>query len=376
MRKPFLFLLTLLLPFSVQAQNVDYIPPPMFDDPTPPMVRPESQTGNIVEPKVSPHDSYADYNSKKVDEKPVAIPVSPKAPASPVIAQQPVSKMSPIIDGDPAIDKPSIGKVKKTYVKPVSKPAAPAPKVVQMPAPPPVKPQPPIAKNKDEIVSSAKTTDKELVPLSAAFPEKDNKPGAKGQIPTSAKTTSKGVVTGPKTMPAVPTQIVEEQKVYQDLTAPLHPEKTILELHQERVEEEKSRTEESNNIDKAPEHSSAPPVQFDETKQNVLKKTLPFIKGQLELPQNDLSLMALGIAAELGQRKGWRLLIKSYATPNNDEPNGERRIALSRVLSLRKALLEAGTPPNLIDVQAEGREPSGNDNPDRIDVYLFDPLKK
>ena len=39
---------------SAHAQDAGYAPPPMFEDMTPPMVRPDpGQDGNIVQPRVS-----------------------------------------------------------------------------------------------------------------------------------------------------------------------------------------------------------------------------------------------------------------------------------------------------------------------------------
>lgn len=417
MKKSYLLLLALAWiasPDAVQAQDSTYTPPPMFDDPTPPMVRPETTTGNIVEPKKSTREPAVDYKPVQPAVPPIA-PVVPQppayvAPAQPLEEQPLPSMMIPILEGDPATTKaPSATQPAKPVVKAPTKPAMVRKKDKPTP-PPPVKPVPPVkAAQKKE--PAAIVPDAVLAPLPTPAPEPVTvSPAETPVVPASvvnapivvdapkpvapiaiepqkpitqpaAKITNKGVVTGPKTMPAVPTKSVEEEETFLDLTAPIRPEKTILELHQERMEAEKNKDKKkkdksSDTLTPLVPASAESAQPFDDSKQGALKKILPYQPGQITLADGDLAAISSGVAGELSGRPTWRILIRSYATSTGVGLSSERRIALSRVLALRKALLDQGIEASRIDVQSEGADTNAKESGDRIDLYLFDPAKK
>ncbi len=345
------------------AQDDSYVPPPMFEDD---QVRPKSDTGNIVEPRASSMDSV----------KP-APPLAPTAPTAVQVPQQP-KFMQPIVEGKP--DKPEkktpvVKKPKKPEAVKVEKPEkSETPPTAMTAAPVPVPPKKPMAPVKE-----------------ATKPEEDkpSAPTVKAPAPAS-KVTSEGVVTGPKTMPAVPTQTVEQQVL--DLTAPIPgaptprgPEElpegeTIMERHQHQVQSEQKKDEQvqvDENI-AAAMANNVTPAEFESDKaQKVLKKILPFQPGQIELTEPDLLSIGAGIMKELNKRDHWRIQIRSFASSDGKGINADKRIALSRAIALRKSLVKQGVRPSRIDVRAEGNLPAPvGESSDRVDVYLYSPVEK
>ncbi|PZO77773.1 MAG: hypothetical protein DI626_12225, partial [Micavibrio aeruginosavorus] len=152
-------------------------------------------------------------------------------------------------------------------------------------------------------------------------------------------------------------------------------EPTIMERHQTQLEAQKNDT-----AVKPPEHvvprpdPNVTPARFAPNDQGVLKKTIPFEAGQIGMKGEDVNPIAAGVVAELdGKEKAdWRVQIRSFATPHGAGLSSDRRIALSRALSLRSALIEKGVPASRIDVMAQGLEiESGEQAGDRIDLYLY-----
>src|SRR5690606_5456963 len=106
-----------------------------------------------------------------------------------------------------------------------------------------------------------------------------------------------GYVTGPKTMPAIPTQNVDAVEVF----APEEAQGlTILERHQrqtkakkEAAEKERIEKEEAKRL--AKEAAEAAPEGYEKAGQGVLKKILPYPAGQVTLAETDMDAVAEGV---------------------------------------------------------------------------------
>jgi outer membrane protein OmpA-like peptidoglycan-associated protein len=181
-------------------------------------------------------------------------------------------------------------------------------------------------------------------------------------------------IQGPKTMPALPTQSVDQQQTFEAKDAPKE-ETTILERHQQEALKEKR--EEIKPVVPAPKANVAP-ASFDKSGQEALKKTIPFQQGQIGLSSDQIDPLAAAVVKQLDarEREEWRVQIRAYATPYGTGVSSDRRIALSRALSLRSALIAQGVPAARIDVLAEGLQSDNPKQPDRIDLYMYGPEAK
>lgn len=348
------------------AQDPGYAPPPMFDEPAPlpppvsipprqsPAQQPVRQDGRaLVAPRVSP----------RVDLSRPAVPH-----ANPTAGT--VKKMAPILEKRTSAQVTRKEKEKekeKAVPVPPKKPGAPeqAAKIEVPATPAPV---------------TVKTPEAKKTSTTATAKHESNAPQvtAKPIAPKPASVVKhEGYVTGPKTMPAVPTQSV-------DAVAVFSPEEdqglTILERHQRQ---EKAKKDEVKKVaeDKAAakklaeEQAAAPPEGYEKTAQDALKKILPYEAGAMELAQPDMKAVADGIASELSKRPQWRVQIRSYASGQDGTLGSDKRIALGRAMSLRKSLLDQGVAPDKIDLRAEGKPTDATQLDDRIDLYLFGPAK-
>lgn len=117
------------------------------------------------------------------------------------------------------------------------------------------------------------------------------------------------------------------------------------------------------------------PATFDNGGQNGLKKIIPYEPGQIGLPAAETDAIAAGVVQELDAegKKAWRVQIKSFATPHGAGISSDRRLALSRALSLRSSLIAQGVAASRIDVLAEGLQTDNTGPADRIDLYLYGP---
>ena len=299
------------MPALAQA-DAGYSPPPMFEDMTPPMVRPEKPTGNLVEKKVSPPPVV-----EKVQEKPVV--VAPRVSVNP--------------------DAPKIRPIPIPPKKPAAVPATP----------------------------------QASVPSAPGF----------------EKPKYESAIKGPKTMPALPAEKVDTQVLYngdEDKGA----QQTIFERQQKiAAEERKTATqavapvsankasdktvEPIDPVVPRPKDASAA-VRFETETQQALKKIIHYEPGQIRLVEDLTNSIAAGVVQELDaeDKKDWRVHIKSYATPHGDGISSDKRIALSRALSLRSSLIEQGVAANRMDVLSEGIPADGTKGKDRIDLYLYE----
>lgn len=349
------------------AQDSGYVPPPLFDD----QIRPHSDTGNIVEPRVSTRDEV-------VSSTPVIAPTAPSIPEVPEDVAAPAEQLpqilKPIIEERKSPRQPEIKKAVQD--SPAIKPAKEIVKALP-PAPPkkPSVPEPSVAKIESQ-------------PKPEPLPEKAAETKPPSQPRPASKVTSAGVVTGPVSMPSVPAQAVEVLETATNIAPSTDDDGlTIMERHQRQIRSEKNDSAPAKKADlkkvtieaaKADPETSVAPAGFEVGEaQDVMKKMLPFQPGEIDLAENDAAAIGAGIKQELQKRDHWRIQIRSYATPFGDGVSSDKRISLSRAIALRKALVDQGVRPSRIDVRAEGSAsmPEGKSG-DRIDVYLYKPSDK
>ena len=384
---------SLALVSPVQAQqDAGYAPPPMFDDMTPPMVRPQGQDGYLVTPKASPNTPLPEPTPQRA---PVVVPRVSVDPDAARPAHAPAS----VPTTAPTIAKPPVAPVKPVApATPVTTPAVAAPPVTA-PVAPPAKPEmmKPIVEEtyikrekpssktqtkkasgeepRTEAVGKPKATPSPSKPVQPAKPEaSDSKapppPSAEAPVIEPVKRDpSQSAIQGPKTMPALPAGTVDQQVTFEE--APETPE-TIMERHRKEVQGQKEET--LKPIVPAPNPNVAP-ASFEPSEQGVLKKIIPYQPGQIGLAAADADPIVAGIVKQLDahERENWRIQIRSFATPHGTGLSSDRRIALSRALSLRSTMIAQGVPASSIDVSAEGLQATPSGPPDRVDVYLYGP---
>lgn len=406
----------------VLAQNdPGYAPPPMFEDMTPPMVRPEGRDGYLVVPKKSDNTKLPSAPAPTASEKPSvviprvsvdpdAVPVQPRqaqpqpapapvvapvAPTPPVAVQQP-KMMQPIIEEAAPTPQPAPRKVSR----PPEKVAVPAPKPAAVPAP--VPPQKPVIETAKEQTPAVPATPvappapkEELVqestppPLPPVAEKPVNKPVEKlveetpptppvpvknaepprtaGPVPRDPDVSA---IKGPKTMPSMPASNVDQQVMFDTAKAP--EEETLLQRQQKEPKEEATLT--PKPFVPAPKAGVAPAT-FEPGEQGALKKTIVYKPGQIGLSDAEVDPVAAGVVNELDkdEKKEWRVQIKSFATATGTGLSSDRRTSLSRALSLRSTLIAQGVSASRIDVLSQGMDTDGKGPEDRIDLYLYGP---
>lgn len=75
------------------------------------------------------------------------------------------------------------------------------------------------------------------------------------------------------------------------------------------------------------------------------------------------------VAKQLSHNDNLRVTLVAYASAAGDQASTARRVSLSRALSVRAYLIDAGVNNMRINVQAEGDKNPGGD-PDRVDLVL------
>lgn len=418
---------------QVSAQDA-YVPPPMFEDMTPPMVRPEPKAdGMIVEPKSSPNTVLPPSGqprpaivTPRVSVDPDSAQAPALVPAPPIPVQPPAAMQAPAAEPvSPPVQQPAPPKmmqpiVEETYIKREKPVAKSTQKEAQKeeaktqpvkPVVPPRKPSLPVQDASKPIVPPSSTTapaEQVVVPpvpvesapapvipapqpsapvvipsppeaLPVPAPTTPSVPAAK---PSSADDRTQPVkrdpkvsaIQGPKVMPSLPVQGVEGEVTYQ--AAPDNASETILERHQKEVETPEPKKE-MVPIVPAPK-AGVTPATFDKGEQDALKKSIVYAPGQIGLVAADADPIAAGVSTELDkeEHKDWRVQIRSYATPHGSGLSSDRRIALSRALSLRTELIRQGVAAGRIDVLAEGLQTDAGKPGDRVDLYLYGPKKE
>ncbi len=209
------------------------------------------------------------------------------------------------------------------------------------------------------------------------------KPGRKPPVPqkyTKAKVTpapspateqpkaSSGVVTGPKTMPAVPAQDFEAETVYHDDDGQL--EGAILKRHTEAIEHDEPEVEVvAPEVD---EQTLGMLSVYTSDDGQAQKVTIPLAQGQTEVTTKMLVAVQAKSHEILAENPSWRLQILSYATPFDQGQSSDRRMSLNRALSVRDALLQQEIEARKIDVRALG-DKTKTEPKDRIDLIFYAP---
>lgn len=305
----------LLIVASAQAQDT-YIPPPLFEAPQAvpaqdPAFQPRYSPYTPPSRRTTPPDTAEKYTN---DKNPLLPPV--------------------VTDGDPAVKKSAPKQT--TFSKPpmpIAKPAIP---------PPPVQPEQAVVVPR-QVIAPTKAVKKER-PVAA--PSSRHLP--------AARITSEGVVTGPKTMPSVPTTDVSTESTF---TTDLPAAQTMMERHQTQSQA-------------APLPAMTATEALPTRRQSVKTLSLPFEKGGANLESPPLG----DIVDSLLANPGAHVMISAYASPVDDGENSDRRIALARGLALRKELVAAGVDSQRIDIRALGRKVPGG-AVDRVDLTLINTRK-
>lgn len=384
------------------AQDSNYAPPAMFEDATPPMVRPQGdENGYIVAPKASgntplpeqaaprapivlprvsvdpdsPRSTAAPTKTPAPTPVPVPAPTQPPAVAAPLpVPTPPAPVVVPAEPSAPAIVAPAKPQmmapiVEETYIK-RDKPAATkeTPKKTEEP--------------RTEAIKKPAPTPSPSKPVTPVAPESSSKapppPSAEAPVIKPVhRDPSQSAIQGPKTMPALPTETVDEQVTFDAKKDSVAPEsaQTIMERHQQEAREKRKEKEGTlTPIVPAP-NPNVTPTAFDPGEQGVLKKSIPFQPGQIGLTSADADPILAGVVKELDMdgKKDWRVQIHAFATPHGTGLSSDRRIALSRALSLRSSMITQGVAASRIDVMAEGLQTDPSKPGDRIDLYLFGP---
>jgi len=387
------------------AQDAGYAPPPMFEDMTPPMVRPEGQDGYLVTPKSSSNTPLPEPQRDGVARQtPVITPRVSVDPNSPGLApaQAPVAPPSGIVTPP----QPPVESVTPATVVPPQQPTMMQPIIEEKPAVTKITPKPkaPPVPIKKPIVSKApvETPVQPIKPESPAQPvpppKVQEKPVVQDLtapivprqeveapvIPPVPRDPSQSAIKGPKTMPALPTEKVDEQVLFEGKSS--SSGQTILERHQKSIELQKEATD-VKSVPSTPDaktdqtlmpvvplpNPNVTPAAFDPGDQGILKKSIPFQPGQIGLPAPDADPIVAGVVKEIEGKDDWRIQIRAFATPHGNGLSSDRRIALSRALSLRSTMIAQGVPASRVDVMAEGLQSDPSKPGDRIDLYLYGP---
>ncbi len=364
-----------------RSSTVPVMPPVEETHPLPPVngvvqqrptqpgyVRPRSSRNNVDDPvKVEP------YIPKFPPLAPVPMAETPRGrgeiverPRAPLDAPLPLKK--------PPV--PVTAALPETQGAPVPAPMAATPSapiqtpVAAVPAPPAAPAATAAPAGTAPAVAPAPAAPVETPLAATPEPAAVAPPSAKAQ--PAYKVTSKGVVTGPKTMPSVPTNGVEKLETFTPGQEPA--EKTLLEQHAERQQLAAAQT------DAPPEAQAAkalpalpagfvPLAKIEPVDANKSRMTLPFNPGQAELSNEQRLTVLHNIVPILAGDAGQRLMIQSYATVADKGQSSDRRIALSRALAIRAVLIDQGIEARRIDVRALG---AGTDQgaADKADLIL------
>lgn len=362
-------------------QKVDgYVPPPLFGAPPIAQPRPQGANGAILVPGRS--------STTRDISDPIATTGAPHPP---------VNGATPSGQGDlPAYVKPRVsrdnvdGPLQHEPYIPKFPPLAPVPmeetprgrgEIVERPRAPLNAPIPQKKPSTPAQPSSAPAPIETPVaampqpapPAAASAPDKFAAPvETPVAMPPDAqpaqKVTSKGVVTGPKTMPSVGVGGVEKLETFTPEPA---SEKTLLEQHSERQQQLDAPPPEKEAVKELPALPAGftPVAQIEAVDASNSKMSLSFASGQAELNDEQRLTVLHNLVPILSGDAGQRLMIQSYATPDGKGQSSDRRIALSRALAIRAALLEQGIEARRIDVRALGAV-EGQSPADRTDLIL------
>lgn len=347
-----------------KAQDGTYSPPPMFDAPAmnaqphesaaPPPVRGHTITGARISrvPPARPAQAGTPQAAKPA----VATPSSPTPARTPAPAAQTgktvttPAKLLPsvILEGDPALAKPAAPKAPAQ--------AAMAPK-------PPAKPQ--IALKTPDSPARTPPAKPAQTAITAAAPA-PQAPKTASPMP-AARVTSKGVVTGPKTMPSVPTGTVIAENLMEPPSGGTTQE-TLMERHQEQQLALMVEPQAAPAADIPAELPEKPLESAGNT--GLATLTIPYAPGLTQMKEPPLGALIDALEAD----PALRIMINAYGSPADDGENSDKRIALARALDLRKTLVAHRIAPDRIDIRALGKQ-SAQKPLDRVELTPYKPQK-
>lgn len=196
-------------------------------------------------------------------------------------------------------------------------------------------------------------------PTPTIKPTSKPKPLKKDQIPPPPSA-SRGVVKGSITMPSAPAKAVESETLFE-------PSEESASLFEAPPTQEEPKTESALSV----KPDFIPPLPpFKTLSDGVLQSTLYFVSHTKTLSEANQKTITHLIVPELNKGEAnKRILIQAYASPQENVLNGDRRIALSRALNIRKQLIESNIRANRIDVRAIGA--NTNTQPlDRVELII------
>jgi len=246
----------------------------------------------------------------------------------------------------------------KKDIAPPAPPPLPAMKKDVPPAPPALPPVEP------------KTNLAPVAPALPAAPKLDTPPAAPVVPPAlpPLPAMKKDVPPAPPAPPALPGAKDTPPKPVELITPPENKPEAKLPPAPSAVDAELSK---SLSMDKTPSKpADAKPADAKASAADAKKATLVvnFKTTETSVPLTYKSELDKIISRVKANDKE-RVSILAYASSVGDQPSTARRVSLSRALSVRAYLIDAGISNMRINVQAEGdKNPGGN--PDRVDVFV------
>lgn len=313
----------LFIPFQAKAQETapstnSYVPPPMFGASRP--LPPKKATPDVpTMPKLSlPADpTNTDTNEKELIVKPKTIPPAPKEKSAPV----------------------------KAPVIPLKKP-----------------PHPKVAFDGKAIDAAPEKAE-----------EKTNKKKIKSGLEpidlikkNSPTPSSEGVVKGPKTMPSNKKESVETEVLFES-DDPSTPD--LIDRPQPAKEKaaEKPKTDNTATIALNPDYTLP---NFKVMPDGSRKLHLIFKTTQAELDPEQVNTINALIIPALEKGEDTRALLEAFASPQEGSLSGDRRLALTRAMAIRKHITTAGNiSPSKLDVRSLGSQTDAQPM-DRVEILL------
>ena len=180
------------------------------------------------------------------------------------------------------------------------------------------------------------------------------------------KSAFQGVVKGPKTMPAYKKQSVETEVLFEPETKKAT---TLL----DRVQKKTGDDDVKRTAEPSPEGLTQA---FDLPDFNILpdgsrKLNITFTENQQALTPKQINALDKLITPTLNNNKNNHLRLESYASPQDESISGDRRIALTRAMAIRKHLLSnEEIEPNRIDIRSLGAQTDVQPM-DRIEIFVL-----
>ena len=368
-------ILILFILFSINSNESyaqdSYVPPPMFggarvveDDPayknskTPdikqeaPLSQPAPTTqpqkkNKLVIPRAEKIDTIiekAPVRTKPIKQKPVIKTVKPK-------------KLAP----KPSSIKPNPKPKKEVVIPKKLERVEPLTEVIQKVQPEIPSTQTIITPSTIEVLEPEVVKEIEVEKIKLSSPPKKLEPI---DLIQKVKPTSQGIVKGPKTMPAIKKKDVEAEVLYAPKTK--EPANLIDRAQEKEIIEEKSKVK---KVEPSPDYTLP---KFKILADGSRKLHMVFEPNDKTANDNHRYAIQEMILPRLKENKELRLRLESYASKQNNSLSGDRRISLSRVMALRKFLLDNAIEANRLDIRSLGAQT--NTHPmDRVEIHILKP---